>query len=130
MVACGQSGSGKTHTIGTNCSKYLVCSATGLIPLAINDLFRRIKFKCEIIKVRCSFVELVDDEMYDLLQTSFRKPLEIRQWHDGSYTTNAVHQEVCSAKEAVQCLIRGSTANPTSSMRSLIFTIHLGITGR
>ncbi|XP_015608313.1 chromosome-associated kinesin KIF4A, partial [Cephus cinctus] len=65
ILAYGQTGSGKTHSMGT-C--YNGGPNMGVIPRAIQDIFKISEAKQEYdIKVSISFLELYQEQLYDLL---------------------------------------------------------------
>ena len=65
IMAYGQTGAGKTYTMIGAPGNY---KNRGLIPRSINHIFNEIANKPEsAITVRVSFVEIYNEEMYDLL---------------------------------------------------------------
>lgn len=73
IFAYGQTGSGKTHTMGTAYNGN-TDEQTGVIPRAINDIFRKVNNLSEYtFEVSCSFMELYQEELYDLLSDKTRE---------------------------------------------------------
>ncbi|KAK6047220.1 kinesin motor domain protein [Cooperia oncophora] len=82
IFAYGQTGSGKTHTmLGPSKMQnvFLNCEYRGLIPRACDALFTKLctraaeKGESYKYEVTCKFVELYNEELYDLLSTSQQK---------------------------------------------------------
>lgn len=70
ILAYGQTGSGKTYSMGTAYSN-LHCESVeaGVIPRAVSDIFNFINDSSDAynFKVRVSFLELYQEQLYDLL---------------------------------------------------------------
>ncbi|XP_062555813.1 chromosome-associated kinesin KIF4-like [Armigeres subalbatus] len=119
ILAYGQTGSGKTYTMGTSFDgKY--DDTLGIIPRAMLDLFDRIdeyeEFRCV---VTCSFVELYQENVYDLLsyRNRFEKMVGIREDATGVIIPGLTEVPVNNAEEALRWLIQGASARavaPTS----------------
>ncbi|KAF4750415.1 Kinesin-like protein kif21b, partial [Perkinsus olseni] len=69
VIAYGQTGSGKTYTMG---SASYVSQDSGLIPRVIAEICRRVEEgnPDETIELTCSFIELYNEEIRDLLDPS------------------------------------------------------------
>lgn len=81
MLAYGQTGSGKTHTMGAS-NDYSEKDDIGVIPSAVADIFSTIKNKPDYgFTVKCAFMELYQDKLYDLLSTRPRDQsiVEVRE---------------------------------------------------
>lgn len=133
ILAYGQTGSGKTHTMGTTFDGNR-SDEMGVIPRAIDDI-------CEMIAsmpdheftVECSFVELYQEKLYDLLSQSSREQsiVDIRE-NDGKIVIqNLTERLVKTTMETTSCLMEGSSKravgatamNAQSSRSHAIFTI-------
>ncbi|KAK8770437.1 hypothetical protein V5799_013098, partial [Amblyomma americanum] len=81
IFAFGQTSSGKTHTMmGTT-------SQPGLIPLAINAIFNIIENVPEReYLIRISYIEIYNENIMDLLDTTCGKNLQIR---DNAFASSA-----------------------------------------
>ncbi|KAF8097045.1 hypothetical protein N665_0296s0028 [Sinapis alba] len=131
ILAYGQTASGKTYTMGTNCG-----TNSGIIPKVMEDLFTRV----EAVKsqIRVSFLEIYNEEIYDLLASNpSRVPIIIRETASGEITLQGVTEvEVKTKEEMSSFLARGSFTRATgstnmniqSSRSHAIFTISLQIT--
>ncbi|KAH6774814.1 P-loop containing nucleoside triphosphate hydrolases superfamily protein [Perilla frutescens var. frutescens] len=124
MFAYGQTGSGKTHTMlgdieGGTRRHSVNC---GMTPRVFEYLFSRIqkdkdarreekiKFTC-----RCSFIEIYNEQILDLLDPSSVN-LQIREdIHKGIYVENVNEVEVTSARDVIQQLIQGSANRKVAS---------------
>uniref|UniRef100_A0A1A9ZHG6 Kinesin motor domain-containing protein n=1 Tax=Glossina pallidipes TaxID=7398 RepID=A0A1A9ZHG6_GLOPL len=139
ILAYGQTGSGKTHTMGTIFDGCLN-EHTGVIPRAVYDIFERTrKMKDDFdFVVKCSFVELYQEQLFDLLSNKSREDsvVEIREDRSGIVMVGLTEKIVFSAKETTDCLISGSSGravastamNQQSSRSHAIFTITLEAT--
>lgn len=134
VLAYGQTGSGKTYTMGTN---YLGGgeASVGMIPRCITDIFERLDNNLDIsANITCSFMELYQEEVYDLL-TASGKPLDIREANKVVEIPSLTEVPVDTPQDAADCLIEGSgrratgstAMNETSSRSHAIFTLNLTI---
>lgn len=64
-----QTGSGKTYTMGTTFEGNWDSPRTGIIPRALQDIFANIRQleNDHTITISCSFMELYQENLYDLL---------------------------------------------------------------
>ncbi|GAB1869940.1 Chromosome-associated kinesin KIF4 [Camponotus japonicus] len=131
ILAYGQTGSGKTHSMGTN---YVGMGEKGIIPRVIDDIFERIKSKEDwSFKVAASFMELYQEQLYDLLSDKQRSQsiVDIREDGKSIKIFGITEREVTNAQETLECLtqgamgrVTGATAmNAHSSRSHAIFTI-------
>lgn len=130
-MAYGQTGSGKTHSMGTN---YVGMGEKGIIPRVTYDIFERIKSKEDwSFKVAVSFIELYQEQLYDLLSDKQRSKsiVDIREEGKNIKIFGITEREVTNAQETLECLtqgamgrVTGATAmNAHSSRSHAIFTI-------
>ncbi|KOX75484.1 Chromosome-associated kinesin KIF4A [Melipona quadrifasciata] len=131
ILAYGQTGSGKTHSMGTN---YVEAENMGVIPRAVNDIFDMILSKEDWnFKVTVSFMELYQEQLYDLLTDKQRNQsiVDIRDDGKNIKIAGLVEKEVKSATETLDCLTQGSVGRATgatamnaqSSRSHAIFTL-------
>lgn len=130
-MAYGQTGSGKTHSMGTN---YTGDGEKGIIPRVIQDIFETIQSKEDWkFKVAVSFMELYQEQLYDLLSDKQRSQstVDIREDGKSIKIVGVTEKEVTNAVETLECLTQGSLGRVTgatamnahSSRSHAIFTI-------
>lgn len=134
MLAYGQTGSGKTYTMGTSYEGGQ-SAATGIIPRVIVDIFNRLDQNVDLsAKITCSFMELYQEELYDLLAAN-KKALDIREMNKIVEVPGLTEIPVNSPEETSECLEQGSARrktgmtamNETSSRSHAIFTIQVKV---
>ncbi|XP_056878555.1 kinesin-like protein KIF21A isoform X2 [Takifugu flavidus] len=151
IFAYGQTGSGKTYTMGTGFDVNIGDDELGIIPRAVNHLFRGIEERKQAataqgrpvpeFKINAQFLELYNEEVLDLFDTArdpeARKQRSNIKIHEdangGIYTVGVTTRTVTSAAEMIQCLKIGALSRTTastqmnvqSSRSHAIFTIHL-----
>ncbi|KAG7215946.1 hypothetical protein INR49_031542 [Caranx melampygus] len=151
IFAYGQTGSGKTYTMGTGFDVNIGEDELGIIPRAVNHLFRGIEERRQTateqgrpvpeFKINAQFLELYNEEVLDLFDST--RDLEARKQksnikihedaNGGIYTVGVTTRTVTSAAEMMQCLKLGALSRTTastqmnvqSSRSHAIFTIHL-----
>ncbi|XP_024081680.1 chromosome-associated kinesin KIF4-like isoform X1 [Cimex lectularius] len=138
ILAYGQTGSGKTYTMGTNYSGDI---ELGVIPRAVYDIFDTIETKTDYsYRVTCSFLELYNESLYDLLTNKPREQsvVDMREQHNGVCIPGLTEVEVHSPAEALSQLQEGSQGrvvgatamNAQSSRSHAIFTFNIRITNK
>ncbi|CAG01175.1 unnamed protein product, partial [Tetraodon nigroviridis] len=151
IFAYGQTGSGKTYTMGTGFDVNIGDDELGIIPRAVNHLFRGMEERRQAateqgrpvpeFKINAQFLELYNEEVLDLFDTArdpeARKQRSNIKIHEdangGIYTVGVTTRTVTSAAEMMQCLKMGALSRTTastqmnvqSSRSHAIFTIHL-----
>ncbi|GJD05818.1 Kinesin-like protein KIF21A [Galdieria sulphuraria] len=146
LFAYGQTGAGKTYTMGTTWYKGSISTTHGMIPRVINDIFIRAKAEMDLydISIRVSFIEIYNEDIHDLLKFynsssengnvlfGGNQKIGIREDELGNVYVTGIHEEpVQSYEEAMSCIETGSlhraTAahdmNQQSSRSHAIFTI-------
>ncbi|XP_010514752.1 PREDICTED: kinesin-like protein KIN-12E [Camelina sativa] len=139
MFAYGQTGSGKTHTMlgdieGGTRRHSVKC---GITPRVFEYLFSRIQKEKEVRKeeklhftCRCSFLEIYNEQILDLLDPSSCN-LQLREDHKkGIHVENLKEIEVSSARDVIQQLMQGAAnrkvaatnMNRASSRSHSVFT--------
>ncbi|XP_011643577.1 chromosome-associated kinesin KIF4A isoform X1 [Pogonomyrmex barbatus] len=131
ILAYGQTGSGKTHSMGTT---YTGVGEKGIIPRVIDDIFEIIKSKEDwSFKVAVSFMELYQEQLYDLLSDKQKSQsiVDIREDGKSIKIVGITEKEVTNAEETLECLVQGSMGRVTgatamnahSSRSHAIFTL-------
>ncbi|XP_062996831.1 kinesin-like protein KIF21B [Elgaria multicarinata webbii] len=151
VLAYGQTGAGKTYTMGTGFDVNITEEENGIIPRAIAHLFSGIEERKRAaqeqgvtapeFKVSAQFLELYNEEILDLFDSS-RDPdsrhrksnIKIHEDTSGGiYTTGVTSRLIGSQDELIQCLKQGALSRTTastqmnvqSSRSHAIFTIYL-----
>jgi hypothetical protein len=128
VLAYGQTGSGKTYTMGSGHTIGIDPEQLGIIPRVISFIFDEISIrskKAEFI-VKCSFLEIYNEEIHDLLDASVEggydrylnkgKDITIREEKNGNISVYGLQEEkVENSEELASCLDRGSNLRITSS---------------
>ncbi|KAG5439973.1 hypothetical protein PCK2_000665 [Pneumocystis canis] len=138
IFAYGQTGTGKTYTMTGNISKD--CStfpeSSGIIPRALCHLFNILEMEGTEYSVKCSFIELYNEELHDLLSIEDKK---VKIFEDtvkkGVIITGMEDIPVTSSLEGIKLLQMGShkrhvaatKCNDLSSRSHSIFTITVHI---
>ncbi|XP_053681690.1 chromosome-associated kinesin KIF4 [Sabethes cyaneus] len=137
ILAYGQTGSGKTFTMGTNYDGQEDPALVGVIPRAINDIFDRIGESNDAeASVSCSFMELYQENLYDLLSAKVgreERVVDIREANNQIVIPGLTEVAVDSADETFEALMRGSqeravastAMNAVSSRSHAIFTVNI-----
>ncbi|KAM6283980.1 kinesin-like protein KIF21A isoform 6-T6 [Spheniscus humboldti] len=151
VFAYGQTGAGKTYTMGTGFDVNITEEEQGIISRAVKHLFRCIEEKKQAaikqglpppdFKVNAQFLELYNEEILDLFDTTRdidakNKKSNIKIHEDsagGIYTVGVTTRIVNGESEMMQCLKLGALSRTTastqmnvqSSRSHAIFTIHL-----
>ncbi|CAA0833219.1 Kinesin-like protein KIN12B [Striga hermonthica] len=124
VFAYGQTGSGKTYTIWGASTALLEEEQQGLAPRVFRRLFERIAEEQTrqadrqlVYMCRCSFLEIYNEQITDLLDPS-QKNLQIREdVKTGVYVENLREECVTSMKDVSQLLLKGLSNRKTSSTR-------------
>ncbi|XP_051045648.1 kinesin-like protein KIF21A isoform X18 [Phodopus roborovskii] len=151
VFAYGQTGAGKTYTMGTGFDVTIMEEEQGIISRAVKHLFKSIEEKKTTaikngvpppeFKVNAQFLELYNEEVLDLFDTTRdidakNKKSNIRIHEDstgGIYTVGVTTRTVNTEPEMMQCLKLGALSRTTastqmnvqSSRSHAIFTIHV-----
>uniref|UniRef100_A0A8C3HBY4 Kinesin family member 21A n=1 Tax=Chrysemys picta bellii TaxID=8478 RepID=A0A8C3HBY4_CHRPI len=151
VFAYGQTGAGKTYTMGTGFDVNITEEEQGIISRAVKHLFKCIEEKKQAaikqelptpeFKVNAQFLELYNEEVLDLFDTTRdidakNKKSNIKIHEDstgGIYTVGVTTRTVNGEAEMIQCLKLGALSRTTastqmnvqSSRSHAIFTIHV-----
>ncbi|XP_071690230.1 kinesin-like protein KIN-12B isoform X2 [Rutidosis leptorrhynchoides] len=126
IFAYGQTGSGKTYTIwgpaNALLEENLSCKEQGLTPRVFERLFSRIteeqnrhadkqlNYQC-----RCSFLEIYNEQITDLLNPSQRN-LHLREdTKNGVYVENLTEETICNLNDVTQLLRKGLSNRRTGA---------------
>ncbi|EGW33985.1 uncharacterized protein SPAPADRAFT_70205 [Spathaspora passalidarum NRRL Y-27907] len=140
ILAYGQTGTGKTFTMCGNepdIDKLEECDENiGIIPRVLHELFSKLKDSdCDYV-VKCSYLELYNEDLKDLLQEDAR-PLKIYEQNGKSGKSikiqNLCERQITDYKQGFKYLKMGldkrktaaTKLNDVSSRSHTIFTINL-----
>jgi len=136
VFAYGQTGTGKTFTMGTNnTAAAALHTSAGIIPRAIKQIFE----KDNASNIKVSFYEILNEQVFDLINPSGQRvPLAVREVPNQAVfkIPQLTSMLVGNAEETLQLLEKGSrlrsteatNLNKESSRSHAIFTITLAPT--
>uniref|UniRef100_A0A7N6BFY2 Kinesin motor domain-containing protein n=1 Tax=Anabas testudineus TaxID=64144 RepID=A0A7N6BFY2_ANATE len=137
IFAYGQTGSGKTFTmLGPSELDNFTDELRGVIPRSFEYLFfliNRESSKSKSFLCKCSFIEIYNEQIYDLLDTASASLFLRENIKKGMFVEGAVEKFVNSAAEAYQVLSMGwrnrrvasTSMNRESSRSHAVFTMTL-----
>ncbi|OIW23969.1 kinesin motor domain-containing protein [Coniochaeta ligniaria NRRL 30616] len=141
IFAYGQTGTGKTYTMHGDMTESfgMMSDAAGIIPRVLNALFHKLEDDETESAVRCSFIELYNEELRDLLSADDGK-LKIyddnsRKGHATTVVQGMEERHITSATDGLKWLQQGSVrrqvaatkCNDLSSRSHTVFTININI---
>ena len=136
VFAYGQTGTGKTYTMSGDISDMLpLPDEAGIIPRVLHALFQKLEDEPEST-VKCSFIELYNEELRDLLAAEESVKLKIfddanRKSHGATLVQGMEETHIKSASKGLALLRKGShkrqvaatKCNDLSSRSHTVFTI-------
>lgn len=138
IFAYGQTGTGKTYTMSGDMSDTLgmLSDEAGIIPRVLQQLFNKLEIDGSDNCVKCSFIELYNEELRDLLATDEGAKLKIyddasKRGHASTLVQGMEEKHIKNAAEGIKVLQEGSLkrqvaatkCNDLSSRSHTIFTI-------
>ncbi|KAF2703908.1 kinesin family protein-like protein [Pleomassaria siparia CBS 279.74] len=138
IFAYGQTGTGKTYTMSGDISDILpLPDNAGIIPRVLYELFKKLELEDTENSVKCSFIELYNEELRDLLSTDDNVKLKIfddnnnKKGHSSTLVQGMEERHLKSATQGIQLLSEGShkrqvaatKCNDLSSRSHTVFTI-------
>ncbi|KAK0734793.1 kinesin motor domain-containing protein [Lasiosphaeria miniovina] len=138
IFAYGQTGTGKTYTMSGDMSDTMgmLGEEAGIIPRVLDSLFNRLEMDDRENCVRCSFIELYNEELRDLLSAEDNAKLKIyddnsRKGHQTTVVQGMEERHITSATDGLRWLQEGSVrrqvaatkCNDLSSRSHTVFTI-------
>ena len=133
ILTYGQSGSGKTFTLGNEYSGMTDCSI-GIVPRIIKDLFVRINKQDEQYSLQISFLELYNDKLRDLLSKDKIKSKPVVSILKGKVSvSDLIKLDISDSEYALKLfeetsknrLTASTMKNAKSSRSHAIFSIYL-----
>ncbi|KAL7620208.1 Kinesin- motor protein [Parahypoxylon ruwenzoriense] len=138
IFAYGQTGTGKTYTMSgdMNDTLGLLSDSAGIIPRVLHSLFRKLDTEDTESFVKCSFIELYNEELRDLISVEENAKLKIfddnsRKGHATTIVQGMEESHIKNAAEGIKLLQQGSLkrqvaatkCNDLSSRSHTVFTI-------
>jgi kinesin family protein 11 len=138
IFAYGQTGTGKTYTMSGDMTDTLglLSDAAGIIPRVLYSLFARLEADGVECSVKCSFIELYNEELRDLLSADDTAKLKIyddqtRKSQSATMVQGMEESHIKTAAAGIQLLQAGShrrqvaatKCNDLSSRSHTVFTI-------
>lgn len=139
IFAYGQTGTGKTYTMTGDISNIRpLPDAAGIVPRVLCGLFDKLESEETENSVKCSFIELYNEELRDLLSTDDAAKLKIyednsKKGHSTTMVQGMEERHLKSAGQGIQLLAEGTNkrqvaatkCNDLSSRSHTVFTITL-----
>ncbi|KAI0011928.1 kinesin-domain-containing protein [Xylariaceae sp. FL0662B] len=138
IFAYGQTGTGKTYTMSGDMNHTLgiLSDAAGIIPRVLHSLFNKLEMDDTESFVKCSFIELYNEELRDLISGEENAKLKIfddtsRKGHlttvvqgmEESYIKNAVDGIKLLQDGSLKRQVAATKCNDLSSRSHTVFTI-------
>ncbi|KAF3903969.1 hypothetical protein ABW21_db0209337 [Orbilia brochopaga] len=136
VFAYGQTGTGKTYTMSGDMEDYFgtFSDGAGIIPRTLHNLFSKLDAEASEYSVKCSFIELYNEELRDLMSIDDAVKLKIFEdsTKKGGVVIHGMEESyIKNAAEGVSLLQEGSRkrqvaatkCNDLSSRSHTIFTI-------
>ncbi|KAJ2978578.1 hypothetical protein NUW58_g7453 [Xylaria curta] len=138
IFAYGQTGTGKTYTMSGDMDDTfgLLSDAAGIIPRVLHSLFNKLDTEDTESFVKCSFIELYNEELRDLMSVEENAKLKIfddasRKGHATTVVQGMEEAHIRNAAEGIKLLQEGSLkrqvaatkCNDLSSRSHTVFTI-------
>lgn len=138
IFAYGQTGTGKTYTMSGDMSKLsgLLSESAGIIPRVLHSLFGKLEGEEAESSVKCSFIELYNEELRDLLSVEENAKLKIyddpqKKGHSATIVQGMEESHIKTADAGIRLLQDGShkrqvaatKCNDLSSRSHTVFTV-------
>ncbi|KAH8586769.1 P-loop containing nucleoside triphosphate hydrolase protein [Bisporella sp. PMI_857] len=138
IFAYGQTGTGKTYTMSGDMNEHygMLSDAAGIIPRALNALFTKLEIADVEASVKCSFIELYNEELRDLISSDDGAKLKIyddnsKKGHSSTLVQGMEESHIKSAVDGIKLLQAGShkrqvaatKCNDLSSRSHTVFTV-------
>jgi kinesin family member 11 len=138
IFAYGQTGTGKTYTMSGDMSDTLglLSDSAGIIPRVLHHLFNKLENDASESSVKCSFIELYNEELRDLLSLDDNAKLKLfedgsRKGHSATIVQGMEESHIKNAIEGIKLLQDGShkrqvaatKCNDLSSRSHTVFTV-------
>src|SRR5436305_3930098 len=115
IFAYGQTGTGKTYTMSgdMNATLGMLSDAAGIIPRTLHAMLNKLELDEAESSVKCSFIELYNEELRDLISAEENTKLKIyednsKKGHSVTYVQGMEESHIKSAEDGVKLLQAGS----------------------
>ncbi|KZF24209.1 kinesin-like protein-like protein bimC [Xylona heveae TC161] len=137
IFAYGQTGTGKTYTMSGDMSDSfgLLSDSAGIIPRVLHSLFAKLEGEETESSVKCSFIELYNEDLRDLLAADESTKLKIfddnKKGHSSTIVQGMEETHIKTAADGINLLQNGSykrqvaatKCNDLSSRSHTVFTV-------
>lgn len=138
IFAYGQTGTGKTYTMSGDMNETygILSDAAGIIPRVLHSLFTKLEIDDAESSVKCSFIELYNEELRDLISPDENAKLKIyddksKPGHATTLVQGMEESHIQSAVDGIKLLQQGShkrqvaatKCNDLSSRSHTVFTV-------
>ncbi|KAL3418098.1 kinesin related protein 2 [Phlyctema vagabunda] len=138
IFAYGQTGTGKTYTMSGDMNNTfgMLSDAAGIIPRVLQSLFTKLELDDAESSVKCSFIELYNEELRDLISPDDSVKLKIyddnsKKGHSSTLVQGMEESHIKSAVDGIKLLQAGShkrqvaatKCNDLSSRSHTVFTV-------
>lgn len=131
VLAYGQSGNGKTYTMGLHSTMNDNEEQAGIVIRTLREINRRVKVEDDKVQLAVSFIEIYNEKVFDLLSDNQTEPLSVK----GSFKNSFKRCEINSEADAQMILyeaslkrhFRPTKINSSSSRSHAVFTIYAKI---
>lgn len=138
IFAYGQTGTGKTYTMSGDMTETMgmLSDAAGIIPRVLSSLFRKLDADGREHSVKCSFIELYNEELRDLLAREDNNKLKMfedsqKKGHSATIVQGVEESHIRTAGDGIKLLQDGSRkrqvaatkCNDLSSRSHTVFTV-------
>ena len=138
VFAYGQTGTGKTYTMSGDMTETLglLSDSAGIIPRVLSSLFRKLEADGAENTVKCSFIELYNEELRDLLSAEENAKLKLfedgqKKGHSATFISGMEESHIKNSAEGIKLLQEGShkrqvaatKCNDLSSRSHTVFTV-------
>ncbi|TIA85651.1 hypothetical protein E3P99_03929 [Wallemia hederae] len=128
VLAYGQTSSGKSYTMGTSISEDTqdtsnISLSTGIVPRAVDQIFRSLDAKGVDFSVKNSFIEIYNEDLIDLLSADKqgyasgmdKTPVTIREATNGTIIWSGLREpQVSTSQDVLKNLRYGSNVRQTN----------------
>ncbi|CAK94840.1 unnamed protein product (macronuclear) [Paramecium tetraurelia] len=119
IMSYGASGSGKSHTLVKYAEDY------GLLIRSINKIFQTIQNKKRQIAIKFSYLEISQEQLYDLLN-NMNTNLDIRDDQDKGVVIHGIKEmEIASTQELIQLIQIAKKQKSLKQHELLIFSLYI-----